>query len=95
MTLRAAATLAVMLLLAVSGCANDTESPPSPDTPAPSGTTSAKEMDAGMAQRLDATIEQAMTAAKIPGVIVGVLGTRRRHDMSGRSGWRTRPPARR
>ena len=74
MTLRAAATLAVVLLLAVSGCANDTESPPSPDTPAPSGTASATEMDAGMAQRLDATIKQAMTAAKIPGVIVGVWG---------------------
>ncbi|HYJ57506.1 MAG TPA: serine hydrolase domain-containing protein, partial [Mycobacterium sp.] len=74
MTLRVAVTLAVMLLLAVSGCANDTESPPSPDTPAPSGTASATEMDAGMAQRLDATIKQAMTAAKIPGVIIGVWG---------------------
>jgi D-alanyl-D-alanine carboxypeptidase len=43
-------------------------------TSSPPGAESAKDIDAGTAQRLDAAINQAMTAASIPGAIIGLWG---------------------
>jgi D-alanyl-D-alanine carboxypeptidase len=77
MTARVSA-LAVMtvLLLAISGCADEpTSQQPSATAPPTSSTAeSAKPMNDAVAQRLDAAVNQAMTAANVPGAIIGVWG---------------------
>jgi D-alanyl-D-alanine carboxypeptidase len=66
----------VALLVSVSACGSDRTPPGSStsSTLSPSGAQASRDIDAGTAQRLDAAINQAMTAAAIPGAIVGVWG---------------------
>ncbi|MCW2691188.1 MAG: penicillin-binding protein beta-lactamase class [Mycobacterium sp.] len=62
-------------LLLVSACGNDSTQAKQSDTASPSTSAAApKEIDAGVAQRLDAAIKQAITDASVPGVIVGLWG---------------------
>jgi D-alanyl-D-alanine carboxypeptidase len=71
-----ATALTAALLLAASGCADESPQPQPSATGSP--TTSSAEtvtpMAHPIAQRLDGAINQAMTAAKVPGAIVGVWG---------------------
>ena len=60
------------MLLSTVGCGSES-APPDVASPTP-GTESAKEVNPDLAQRLDSTINQAMTDASIPGAIVGVWG---------------------
>ena len=65
-----------MLLVTASGCGNHSAATGSggATSPPPPSAESTKDIDAGTAQRLDAVINQAMTAASIPGAIIGVWG---------------------
>jgi D-alanyl-D-alanine carboxypeptidase len=67
--------LAVMavVLVATSGCADESK-PQSSTTSPPATSEAAKPMNDALAQRLDAAVNQAMTAASIPGAIVGIWG---------------------
>jgi D-alanyl-D-alanine carboxypeptidase len=60
----------------VSGCGGQTPTAEPSGTAAPtsSSTEPTKDMDAALAQRLDAAVEQAMEGANVPGAIVGVWG---------------------
>ena len=75
------ATMAVALLILVSACGNDSTSSPSSATATTNtaGTEAAHDIDAGTAQRLDAAIDQVMTAASIPGAIIGIWGPEGRY----------------
>ena len=67
---------AVALFMSASGCGSGS-TPSESSAPATPGTTSAEaaqDIDGGIAQRLDAAIDQAMTAASIPGAIIGLWG---------------------
>ncbi len=68
--------LAVVLLIAASGCADESaiEQETATASPTSSSTEASTELDPGIAQRLDAAIEQAMNAVKVPGAIIGVWG---------------------
>ncbi len=70
------ATVAVGLLVSLSACGSASKAPESSAaaTPSSSGTDATREMDAGIAKELDAAIDQTMTAASIPGAIIGVWG---------------------
>ena len=66
--------LAAALLIAASGCADESAPQQASPTASPSSSSAeaAQEIDAGIAQRLDAAIDQAMKAVNVPGAIVGV-----------------------
>ena len=72
---------AVALLISASGCGSGSRSSESSALATP-GTTraeAAQDIDGGVAQRLDAAIDQAMTAASIPGAIIGLWGPEGRY----------------
>jgi D-alanyl-D-alanine carboxypeptidase len=70
----AALVLTAVLLLAASGCAGEPTSPqPSASAP-PASSEAERPMTDALAQRLDAAINQAMTAAGVPGAIIGIWG---------------------
>jgi len=73
--------MAVALLILVSACGNDSTSSPSSATATTNtaDTEAAHDIDAGTAQRLDAAIDQVMTAASIPGAIIGIWGPEGRY----------------
>src|SRR6478672_7736417 len=78
---RRRATMAVALLILVSACGNDSPSSPTSATATTNtaDTEAAHDIDAGTAQRLDAAIDQVMTAASIPGAIIGLWGPEGRY----------------
>src|SRR2546423_10716113 len=64
---------AAVLLLTTSGCGG--KSTPQSSTPGtPSSSEITKPIDQALAQRLDAAVNKAMTAAGVPGAIVGIWG---------------------
>jgi len=64
-----------VVLVMASGCATHSASTGSGGaTSSPPSAESTNDVDAGTAQRLDAAINQAMSAASIPGAIIGVWG---------------------
>src|SRR5215213_180299 len=71
-----ALAMAAVLMLAASGCADEPTSPQPSATAPPASSTAqaAKPMNDAAAQRLDAAINQAMTAAAVPGAIIGIWG---------------------
>ena len=73
--------MAVALLILVSACGNDSTSSPSSATATTNtaDTEAAHDIDAGTAQRLDAAVDQVMTAASIPGAIIGIWGPEGRY----------------
>ena len=73
--------LAAALLIATSACADGptAQQETATATPTSSSTEPTTEIDAGIAQRLDAAIEQAVKAVKVPGAIVGVWGPEGRY----------------
>ena len=75
------ATVAVGLLVSLSACGSASKAPESSAaaTPSSSGTDATREMDAGIAKQLDAAIDQTITAASIPGAIIGVWGPEGRY----------------
>jgi D-alanyl-D-alanine carboxypeptidase len=62
-----------MLLLATSGCADEPTSP-QPSATSPASSQSEPPMNDALAKRLDSAVNQAMTAAAVPGAIIGVWG---------------------
>ena len=66
--------LAAAILIAAAGCGEESASQQAPPTASPTSSSAeaAQEVDAGIAQRLDGAINQAMTAVNVPGAIVGV-----------------------
>jgi D-alanyl-D-alanine carboxypeptidase len=71
---RFALATAVVLLLATAGCGGESTPPQSSSTNPPSSSEPTKPIDDALAHRLDTAINQAMTAAGVPGAIVGVWG---------------------
>ena len=71
-----ALAMAAVLMLAASGCADEPTSPQPSATAPPASSTAqaAKPMNDAAAQRLDAAVNQAMTAAAVPGAIIGIWG---------------------
>ena len=72
---------AVALLILIPACGNDS-TPSQSSAAATTSTTSseaAHDIDAGTAHRLDAAIDQTMTAASIPGAIIGLWGPEGRY----------------
>jgi D-alanyl-D-alanine carboxypeptidase len=71
-----ALAMAAVLMLAASGCADEPISPQPSATAPPASSTAqaAKPMNDAAAQRLDAAVNQAMTAAAVPGAIIGIWG---------------------
>lgn len=67
------AVAAVALLTVVSGCGSDSAQQSS-STATSSTAEASPELDPAVGQKLDAAIQQAMTAAAIPGAMVGVWG---------------------
>jgi D-alanyl-D-alanine carboxypeptidase len=69
-----ALAVTVVVLVATSGC-GDESAPPPPSTTGPTSTSEApKPMNDALAQRLDTAVNQAMTAASVPGAIIGIWG---------------------
>jgi D-alanyl-D-alanine carboxypeptidase len=68
-----ALAVTAVVLVATSGCADESK-PQSSTTSLPATSETAKPMNDSLAQRLDAAVNQAMTAAGIPGAIVGIWG---------------------
>jgi D-alanyl-D-alanine carboxypeptidase len=69
----AALVLTAVLLLVASGCAGKpTSQQPSASAPPPSS--AERPMTDALAQRLDTAVNQAMTAAGVPGAIIGIWG---------------------
>jgi D-alanyl-D-alanine carboxypeptidase len=64
---------AAVLLLTMSGC-GDKSTPQSSTTGPPPAPETTKPIDNAIAKRLDAAVNQAMTAAGVPGAIVGIWG---------------------
>lgn len=62
------------LLLAASGCAQESGPTQSSTSAPPASSATAKSLDDALAQRLDAAIKQAMTTTGVPGAIVGIWG---------------------
>jgi D-alanyl-D-alanine carboxypeptidase len=73
MTRRTVCALCAFLLL-LSGCANTAPAPTDSTAPPSSTAESEKLMSEPLAQRLVAAIEATMTAARVPGAIVGIWG---------------------
>ena len=69
-----ALAVTAVLLLATSGCAGEPTSPQPSATAPPASSEAEKPMNDALAQRLDAAVNQAMTAAGVPGAIVGIWG---------------------
>jgi D-alanyl-D-alanine carboxypeptidase len=69
-----AAAATAVVLVATSGCGDESAPPPSSTTGPPSSSEAAKPMTDALAQRLDAAVDQAMTAASVPGAIIGIWG---------------------
>jgi D-alanyl-D-alanine carboxypeptidase len=69
-----ALAVATVLVLTVSGCSEQTPPQSSPTTASSSAAPTATPVDDALAQRLDTAINDAMTAANVPGVIVGIWG---------------------
>lgn len=78
---------AVALLLTMSGCGD--KSTPQSSTTGPPATPETKPIDEAIAKRLGVAVNQAMTAADVPGAIVGIWGPM--VTTFARSGWPTRP----
>jgi D-alanyl-D-alanine carboxypeptidase len=68
-----AVAAAAVLLLTMSGC-GDKSAPQSSTTGPPPTSETTKPIDDALAKRLDAAVNQAMTAAGVPGAIVGIWG---------------------
>jgi D-alanyl-D-alanine carboxypeptidase len=66
------AVTAVVLL--ATGCGDDSSSPQSSTTGPPTTSEAVRPINDALAQRLDATVNQAMTTAGVPGAIVGIWG---------------------
>jgi D-alanyl-D-alanine carboxypeptidase len=62
-----------VLVLTLSGCGGDSASQSSATSP-PATSEAVKPVTDALAQRLDAAVNQAMTAAGVPGAIVGIWG---------------------
>jgi D-alanyl-D-alanine carboxypeptidase len=70
----AALVVTAVLLLAASGCAGE-PTPPQPSASAPPASSEAERpITDALAQRLDTAVNQAMTAAGVPGAIIGIWG---------------------
>jgi D-alanyl-D-alanine carboxypeptidase len=70
----AALVVTAVLLLAASGCAGEPTSPqPSASAP-PAASEAERPMTDALARRLDTAVNQAMTAAGVPGAIIGIWG---------------------
>jgi D-alanyl-D-alanine carboxypeptidase len=69
-----ALAVTAVVLVATSGC-GDESAPPLPSATAPpTSSAAAQPMDDALAQRLDTAVNQAMTAAGVPGSIIGIWG---------------------
>ena len=68
-----AVAAAAVLLLTMSGC-GEKSAPQSSTTGPPPTSETTKPIDGALAKRLDAAVNQAMTAAGVPGAIVGIWG---------------------
>ncbi len=64
----------LLVSLSARGSASNAPKSSAAATPRSSGTDATREMDAGIAKQLDSAIDQTMTAASIPGAIIGVWG---------------------
>lgn len=69
-----AVAVTAVALVATSGCGDKSAQPPSSTTGPPSSSEVAKPMNDALAQRLDTAVNQAMTAAGVPGSIIGIWG---------------------
>jgi D-alanyl-D-alanine carboxypeptidase len=69
-----ALAVAAALLAATPGCAGESTPPQPSATGAPASSQAAQPMNDVLAQRIDAAVDQAMTAAGIPGAIIGIWG---------------------
>jgi D-alanyl-D-alanine carboxypeptidase len=69
-----AVAVTAVVLVATSGCGDESAPPPSSTTGPPSSSEVAKPMNDALAQRLDTAVNQAMTAAGVPGSIIGIWG---------------------
>jgi D-alanyl-D-alanine carboxypeptidase len=74
MSARVIALAVTMALLAASGCAGESRSPQSSTSAPPASSEAAKPVDDALAHRLDTAVNQAMTAAGVPGAIIGIWG---------------------
>ena len=74
MTTRMIVLAVTAVLLATSGCADKSTPPQSSATSSAASSETAKPMNDALAQRLDAAVNHAMTAAGVPGAIIGIWG---------------------
>jgi D-alanyl-D-alanine carboxypeptidase len=74
MTTRKIVLAVTAVLLATSGCADKSTPPQSSATSSAASSETAKQMNDALAQRLDAAVNHAMTAAGVPGAIIGIWG---------------------
>src|SRR6478735_8277399 len=74
MTTRKIVLAVTAVLLATSGCADKSTPPQSSATSSAASSETAKPMSDALAQRLDAAVNHAMTAAGVPGAIIGIWG---------------------
>ena len=74
MTTRMIVPAVTAVLLATSGCADKSTPPQSSATSSAATSETAKQMNDALAQRLDAAVNHAMTAAGVPGAIIGIWG---------------------
>ncbi len=70
----ALAMTAAVLLLGTTGCGEESAPPQSSTAGPPSSSEAAKPMNDALAKRLDTAVNQAMTAAAVPGAIIGIWG---------------------
>jgi D-alanyl-D-alanine carboxypeptidase len=70
----AALVVTAVLLLAASGCAGEPTSPQRSASAPPASSEAERPMTDALAQRLDTAVNQAMTAAGVPGAIIGIWG---------------------
>jgi D-alanyl-D-alanine carboxypeptidase len=70
----AALVVTAVLLLAASGCAGEPTSPQRSASAPPASSETERPMTDALAQRLDTAVNQAMTAAGVPGAIIGIWG---------------------
>ena len=69
-----ALAVTAVLLLATSGCAGEPTSQQPSDTALPASSEAERPITDAVAQRLDTAVNQAMTAAAVPGAIIGIWG---------------------
>jgi D-alanyl-D-alanine carboxypeptidase len=75
MTVRMTAlAVTAVLLPATSGCTGEPTSPQPPASAPPVTSQAEQSMNDALAQRLDTAVNQAMTAAGVPGAIIGIWG---------------------